>query len=108
MIAQRLKDIGYDALSVYEQMCGADDITILKKAFAEKRVLVTTDKDFGEMVFKQREKHYGIILLRLSDNRLSKKIKIIQKILEHHSYEIEENFMVATEKAIRITIPNLS
>lgn len=57
------------------------------------------------MVFRKHRKHYGIILLRLTDERPINKIAVLKVILEHHAHEIERNFIVATDKAIRITNP---
>jgi predicted nuclease of predicted toxin-antitoxin system len=40
---------------------------ILRRAFAEERIVVTNDKDFGELIFRLQEPHHGVILLRLQD-----------------------------------------
>ncbi len=46
-------------------MQGADDNDILARSIAQQRVLVTFDKDFGEMAFRQGKKAtHGIILMR--------------------------------------------
>ncbi len=43
------------------------DAEILKLADREKAIIITTDKDFGELVFKSHEPHKGVLLLRLED-----------------------------------------
>ena len=56
---------GHDLAWVRETMPGADDESVLSHALAEGRVLVTFDKDFGEMAFRQgRQATHGVILLR--------------------------------------------
>ena len=61
--AARQEDI--DLAWVKEIAAGADDDTVLVMSVAENRVLVTFDKDFGEMAFRQgRDATCGIILLR--------------------------------------------
>jgi predicted nuclease of predicted toxin-antitoxin system len=56
---------GLDLEWVREIMQGADDDDVLARSIAEQRVLVTFDKDFDEMAFRQGKKAtYGVILLR--------------------------------------------
>jgi predicted nuclease of predicted toxin-antitoxin system len=47
---------------------GIKDIDIVKLGLKEKRVIITNDKDFGEIVFRLNFKTYGMILLRFKDN----------------------------------------
>lgn len=51
-VAKWPKSIGYDILSVYDESRGADDETIITKANKENFILITNDKDFGELIFK--------------------------------------------------------
>jgi hypothetical protein len=46
-----LRDRGHDVLAVKESMCGAADQVILARAQSESRLVVTQDKDFGELAF---------------------------------------------------------
>ena len=93
---------GYDAISIFDGLRGSTDIEVLQRACNENRILITSDKDFGDMVFRQQMEHRGIILLRLSDEHPTNKIKIVKYILENHSHELQYNFITATEKAIRV------
>ena len=61
-VAQWLREQGHDVYSVFEKSPGIDDDTIIEKAFAEDRVLITNDKDFGEKVYRQGFRHRGIVL----------------------------------------------
>ena len=62
-----------------------DDDLILEKARLENRILVTSDKDFGEKVFRERRPHSGVILLRLRDETNAAKIKAVRTLLENHA-----------------------
>jgi len=64
-VASYLRGEGHDVLAVAEIMSQAADEDVLSKAMGEGRILVTNDKDFGELVFRGRRKHSGIVLLRL-------------------------------------------
>lgn len=63
------------------------------------------DKDFGELVFKRRVSHCGIILIRLEDERIDSKIAVLDRFLANFSEPISpQHFIVLTEKTMRITL----
>ena len=105
-IAKWLEGLGYEIFSVYNQLRGADDETILKKAIDEDWVLITNDKDFGEMVYRQGLLHHGIILMRLVDERPANKIKTLEKLLSQFIDQINDSFVVVTESNVRIAKKN--
>lgn len=62
-----LRGAGHDVLSAKETMAGASDQAVLMRAVVEKRVLLTFDKDFGELGFRARlPASCGVILLRMT------------------------------------------
>ena len=62
-----LRERGHDVLSVKESMRSETDDVILAKAQAERRLVVTHDKDFGELAFRfGLPAECGVVLLRLS------------------------------------------
>ncbi|MGB3519435.1 MAG: DUF5615 family PIN-like protein, partial [Elainellaceae cyanobacterium] len=69
VVSRWLRNLGHEVFSVYEEARGTDDDTILQKAFDENWILITSDKDFGEKVYRDRQPHRGIIFLRLQDER---------------------------------------
>lgn len=107
-VARWLKQNNYDAISIYDGIPGIDDNSVLQKSLLESRILITSDKDFGEMIFKNKMQHCGIILLRLIDERPSNKIGVLDSILKNYAHELFGNFVVATERTVRITKPSLS
>ncbi len=105
-VATWLKSKGFSVLSVFEAFPGIKDTEILTIAQSEGRIVRTNDKDFGEMVFKIRYSHHGIVLLRLNDERSKNKIAVLEKLLTHHSEDLIGNFIVLTENTIRIIRKN--
>jgi predicted nuclease of predicted toxin-antitoxin system len=66
-VVNALRSQGHDALWAKEQMRGAGDAVILARAQLEQRILVTQDKDFGELAFRARlPATCGIVLFRLA------------------------------------------
>lgn len=63
-IWRALRTAGHDVLASVESSPGAADPVILAQAAAERRVLLTEDKDFGQLVHASRQASAGVILLR--------------------------------------------
>lgn len=101
-VAVHLRQHGYDALAVSEVMPQADDALILRFAVTERRIVITNDKDFGEMVYRERQQHCGIILLRLADVSAAAKKRIALSIVEHFGEQLVDAFCVSTEKKSRL------
>jgi predicted nuclease of predicted toxin-antitoxin system len=102
-VVRWLRDNGHDATSAYEDCHGWEDETILKKAFSEERIVITLDKDFGDMVFRMKLPHCGIILLRCGYCGPAKKISMMEKIFSRPELELPGSFIVVTETGIRIS-----
>jgi predicted nuclease of predicted toxin-antitoxin system len=61
-----LRQAGHDVLWVREAAPGSPDSVILARAQAEERLLLTFDKDFGDLVFHQGlAASHGIVLFRI-------------------------------------------
>lgn len=99
-VANLLNDLGYDTYSVTKKMRGSSDQAVLDKAVQEKRVIVTNDKELASLAMLQ--KHPGVILLRLSDERTGIKLRVFRKVLDEYADKIEGHLIVASEKSIRI------
>jgi predicted nuclease of predicted toxin-antitoxin system len=100
-VARWLREQQHEVFSVYEEARGMDDDGIVQKAFAENRILITNDKDFGEKVYRDRWPHKGIILLRLDDERVESKIKAVRQVVEGYADRLAGQFVVVTETTVR-------
>ncbi|MDO8834609.1 MAG: DUF5615 family PIN-like protein [Vicinamibacterales bacterium] len=100
-VARWLRDQSHDVFSVYEEARGMVDDDVLAKAFAESRILITNDKDFGDLVFRARERHRGVVLLRLQDERATSKTDALRKLLASYADRLPDAFVVVTEQQVR-------
>jgi predicted nuclease of predicted toxin-antitoxin system len=101
-VVEWLRDAGHDVFSVRESMRGQDDERILRYAEETGRVILTDDKDFGELVFNRGMNSQGIILVRLHAVTLSERIKRLKEIwpvVEEHS---PGSFIVVTDQKVRV------
>src|SRR3989344_6043370 len=97
-----LKSKDFDVKFVGDEMHKADDLDILKSAENEKRVLITNDKDFGELIFRLKMPSSGVILLRLKKDIPINRIKYTINLIENFSDKLKNNFVVVKEGQVRI------
>jgi predicted nuclease of predicted toxin-antitoxin system len=100
-VARWLASAGHDVVSVFDDRPGASDDEILDRAVAEQRILVTNDRDYGEMIFSQGKPHAGVVFLRLDDERPANKTRLLESLLKTHSAELPNRFVVVTETGVR-------
>lgn len=101
-VVEKLRNLGHDVVAVAEEMPQANDSDILKRAANEGRVVLTNDKDFGDLAFRSGQVHQGIVLFRLRDETAAHRVFMLQLLLERHSNHLENHFVVVTENGIRI------
>ncbi|MHB8841891.1 MAG: DUF5615 family PIN-like protein [Candidatus Aquicultor sp.] len=97
-----LQDQGYDVLSVRDIDPRMFDSKILEMAVSEGCMVITMDRDFGELVFNSGLSHTGVLLLRLENARSEEKIEAVNKILEKYSDKLINKFCVFKDGRLRI------
>jgi predicted nuclease of predicted toxin-antitoxin system len=101
-IIARLRRDGHDVYAVVESSAGISDDVVLSKANEQEVVLLTSDKDFGEMVYRDRRFTHGIILLRLAGLANEKKAEIVASVIQEHGGELAGSFTVVSPRGVRI------
>jgi len=103
--SRRMRDAlveqGHDVLSALERDPRATDDELLSLEMAEQRVLVTEDKDFGELVFVHRLPHPCIV--RFVEMAVAEKVAAMMELIEQHPDAMGEgSLIVVTRNRIRI------
>lgn len=101
-IVLRLRNDGHEVSYVAEVSPGILDEDVLILADDDNTLLLTADKDFGELIFRQGLVQRGILLYRLAELSKLEKAEIISLAIADHGDELLRSFSVLTEKAIRI------
>lgn len=101
-IVERLRSDGRDVDYVAEMDPGISDDEVLERANVAGSILVTPDKDFGELVYTQRRSHHGVILLRLFGLSPDEKARTESIAVDQHTDEIFGSFVVIEPGKIRI------
>lgn len=102
-VARWLRSEGHEVFSVFDQARGIPDDEILAKSLFENWILITNDKDFGEMIFRERRRHHGIIFLRLYDERAANKIEVLRQLFANYADRLLGEFITVTETKVRFS-----
>lgn len=101
-IVDRLRHDRHTVLCVAEMEPGIFDQEVLNLVNQEDAILLTADKDFGELVFHQDRVAPGIILIRLAGLSPATKAEIVTATIEDHLVEILRSFTVIMPGRVRI------
>ncbi|MCH7989318.1 MAG: DUF5615 family PIN-like protein [Planctomycetes bacterium] len=101
-VIDALRNSGHDVFWAHTQLPGSDDKQILEHAQKESRLVLTCDRDFGELAFRQKlPASSGIILLRIRSNSPEAMAQRVVSVLESRS-DWEGQFAVIEETRIRM------
>jgi len=93
----------YEIISIREFSPGISDREIIELAKSKKKgIIVTEDKDFGELVFSHNIKDCSVIFLRYEKEDFRKIANNINKLLEDYYTKSEHYFITITINKIRI------
>ena len=96
-----LADLGHDTLSAVEKTPGVSDEALLTLAIRERRVLITLDKDFGELVFVRRLPHPCII--RFVGMKVCDMVAAMGDLIRQHAGSMQDGVLiVVTSNRVRV------
>ena len=101
-IVDRLRRVGHDVAAIAEESPGLKDDAVLARAWLEGVVLITADKDFGELVYRRRRPHAGVLLLRLAGLGEDEKCDLVARAVAARGDDLPQAFSVLDGDALRI------
>jgi predicted nuclease of predicted toxin-antitoxin system len=102
LVIDRLRSGGHDVVSIAETRAGAPDKDILDAAEADGRILITEDRDFGELVIRQRLGVGGVVLLELDRLSNAREADTVAEIVSAQAERLVGNLIVIEPGRIRI------
>lgn len=96
-VARFLEKLGHSASRVRLISPGLEDHRVLDLSVSQDLILITSDKDFGELIFKEKQPSTGVIFLRLENESSENKIIAIKKVFSKHK-DIKNKFVTVKEK----------
>jgi predicted nuclease of predicted toxin-antitoxin system len=97
----------YDVTFIEGELKGLDDEVILILSRNQNSILLTADKDFGELVFRLNNQHTGIVLCRLHGIPPKQKALLVERVIEKYGAELIDSFTVIQPDNVRIRKRNL-
>ncbi len=92
---------GHDVLYVAEGARGLRDADVIALAFRESRLLLTEDKDFGELVFRRKHPVSGLVLMRIDPTQSETKLLRLMAAVDRYGDVLLERYTVVEERRLR-------
>ena len=86
--------------SVFEEFPSSEDDFVLHAANIDNRILITSDKDFGELVYRLKKVSKGVILLRMEELKPIRKAELLIKVLKEREGQISNAFVVIRKELV--------
>jgi len=101
-VIRALRSVGYSVKAIAEISPSLRDEAVLELAVAEKRLLITEDKDFGEWVFAHQHVMAGVLIIRYPSSTRSSMGAAVIDLIGGHAPELDGSFTVLEPGRARI------
>lgn len=99
-----LRAAGHTVHFIAESSPGIEDAEVLGIAYRANALLLTADKDFGELVFRNREPHCGVLLIRSPQDDVNENAENALAAIQQHGSELLNRFSVLVGRTLRIRL----
>ncbi len=100
-LIESLRADGHDVVFAMEKLKGEEDDIVLNNAFKEDRILITEDKDFGELVYRLNKPAKGVILIRIPIAKRHHKWERLKILTEKYAHRLSDHFVIVEEQKFR-------
>jgi predicted nuclease of predicted toxin-antitoxin system len=97
-----LRKAGHSVLSIAEESAGISDQEIVIKSLIPPRIIISEDKDFGELVYHHKVSVIGVIFLRYTPYEFDIIKERLLTFIADHMGNLQGKFAVITFNKIRI------
>lgn len=101
-VVRTLRAANHNVTAVSEISPRADDVDVIEFAVKEGRILLTEDKDFGQLVYAHGGKTVGVILLRYPALARKRICDDVINLIEKYGENLTGTFVVMQPGRIRI------
>jgi predicted nuclease of predicted toxin-antitoxin system len=102
LVVAHLRETGYIVWYIAEMAAGISDSEVLELANQESAILLTADKDFGDLVYRQKRVSSGVILVRLHGLASEQKAELAVTTIQKYVEQLPHSFTVMTPQKVRI------
>ena len=100
---ENLRNAGFEVLSVSEQFSGIADTSVVSLAMQETAILITEDKDFGELVFAHKIARLTVVFLRYKKQEVAMMQVLLLQVIQAYSIQDGNFFITIAKGRIRVT-----
>jgi predicted nuclease of predicted toxin-antitoxin system len=97
-----LRNLDFEVEYVVETQFGRMDKDLLNHAFINNQVILTKDKDFGELIFKEELNTKGVVLIRLENVTSSERVEMTIQWFKKLNWDFETKFITITQNQARV------
>jgi predicted nuclease of predicted toxin-antitoxin system len=106
-IVELLRENGHSVIYIAELAPSISDDDVFDRANAAASILLTADKDFGELVFRDnRLISDGVVLIRLAGLSSTKKAAMVLDVISKYAYRLNGRFSVVSPGKLRTRTRN--
>jgi predicted nuclease of predicted toxin-antitoxin system len=100
-LVEFLRGLDHDVHYVAESASGLSDMAVIELAAREKRILLTEDKDFGDLVFRRELAVPGVVLMRIGSEKSARKTMRLAAAIERYGDGLFGHYVVIEEGRFR-------
>lgn len=101
-VVRALREAGFDVAAVGEASPGAEDNVVIDLAVREGRMLITEDKDFGQLMYAEGRAAGGVLLLRFPARARLVMAQSVVELMQQHGERLVGRFVVLQPGRVRI------
>jgi predicted nuclease of predicted toxin-antitoxin system len=101
-VIRALRLAGHDVMAIAEISKGTTDERVMERAFVERRVLITEDSDFGELVYVQKRPSAGVMLLKFHRRMRKTKPTAVVEAVAKLGERLRDGFAVVEPGRVRL------
>lgn len=100
--ARLLRDAGFTIFAVAEEMAGAKDAAVLSRAANDGLIVLTFDRDYGDLIFKLKlPVPFGVVYFRFDPDSPSEPYERVMELMQIEGLTLEGKFTVADRQRVR-------
>jgi len=97
-----LRHAGHRVVSIIQEAPGSKDEDILKRAHAERLIILTFDRDYGELIYRyQALPPAGVVYFRFAPATPSEPAEILIKVMDRADLSVIGKFTIVERDRVR-------
>jgi len=97
-----LREAGHRVVSIIQEAPGSKDEDILKRAYTERLIILTFDRDYGELIYRRKDlTPAGVVYFRFGPATPSEPAEILINIMDRADLSVIDKFTIVERGRVR-------